>query len=992
MNFKRIIIPLLLIFFFASMVALGAPTYGNVGPTTEFEYDIKIIDEIVAEGNTADGWETTIFFTDPTADRTITIPDADATVGIVTGIVPPDHGGTGIANNVANTITFTGNWSLGLTLTANTSITLPTAGIVVSDNNACTDVEGTKLSIAGGVLNCTETDSVVGAVTGIVLSDGGGNITASAVADTLVLYIDGATNIPSGEAGFTYVKGTDTLSVVNIVCTSVTGALTGNATTCTTASAGDAAVDFFGAGVDAVTDTTTCTDIEGTGLAIAGGTLNMTVPVEHIDSDMYVDGSIDHEHLAPDVIHGWAADTLAGADEFIFYDENGADLNKITWTNLMGSISSLSGMSGAIATPTNISMTGELDMTGASAIIDLNPAATGIQQVINITSTATIVATSEWDGIKIDGDALDPLTGGATFIHGFHADFSGVLSADGDDAVVGGTYILLPTGDTAFSFAHYHIITEMTVAGTQTGYCSSGAALDLSATATYRGTWIDWDLITRDANAPVLEGMRVELPADYTNFGANFAAYFTGGGENVKICDGTYALNVNGTVTIDGTVILGANNITLTGYIGRDADNFLGFAVDDSLAIEIGGVAHAIVSITDGAGDNDKLVTQGYVDDAVIAGGANVALSNLAGVAINTTLLSDGASVDDLGTVDNEWLNLYLGVYGTVYFGAGQTESIAETAVNELTITSTNVIVAGILAANSYNNKLSAFAATTSAELAGVISNETGTGLIVYGTSPTFTDHIILNKCNDTAALAPYFDFQRAQADSPEDDVVDEDYLGIINFYGYHTDGYDLGTTIRAIVDADPGNADMPSRLEFLTSPDASATPLIRMVIDDAGEMFLPYGQINFPDAQNASADTNTLDDYEEGDWSATIVCGTSGTVTLDGAYTTGAYTKIGRMVTVTGFFLVDSVSSPVGNLTLNTLPFTCGNANKFDSAISVYAAGLENTAVTAIIGRIAKNTTGILLYRFEAGAATNIAADVKAGSYFVITATYFTD
>jgi len=46
------------------------------------------------------------------------------------------------------------------------------------------------------------------------------------------------------------------------------------ATTATTANAGDAAVDFFGAGIDAVTDATTCTNIEGTNLSITGGTLN----------------------------------------------------------------------------------------------------------------------------------------------------------------------------------------------------------------------------------------------------------------------------------------------------------------------------------------------------------------------------------------------------------------------------------------------------------------------------------------------------------------------------------------------------------------------------------------------------------------------------------------------------------------------------------------------------------------------------------------------
>jgi hypothetical protein len=39
-------------------------------------------------------------------------------------------------------------------------------------------------------------------------------------------------------------------------------------------------------------------------------------------------------------------------------------------------------------------------------------------------------------------------------------------------------------------------------------------------------------------------------------------------------------------------------------------------------------------------------------------------------------------------------------------------------------------------------NKLSAFAATTSSELAGIISDETGTGVLVFGTSPSFTTSV----------------------------------------------------------------------------------------------------------------------------------------------------------------------------------------------------------------------------------------------------------
>ncbi len=66
----------------------------------------------------------------------------------------------------------------------------------------------------------------------------------------------------------------------------------------------------------------------------------------------------------------------------------------------------------------------------------------------------------------------------------------------------------------------------------------------------------------------------------------------------------------------------------------------------------------------------------------------------------------------------------------------------------------------------------------------------------------------------------------------------------------------------------------------------------------------------------------NTLDDYEEGTWSPTITCSTSGSYTLQGAADLAAYTKIGRVVTVQGGLSVNGESSPNGNLRI-TLPFT---------------------------------------------------------------------
>jgi len=69
------------------------------------------------------------------------------------------------------------------------------------------------------------------------------------------------------------------------------------------------------------------------------------------------------------------------------------------------------------------------------------------------------------------------------------------------------------------------------------------------------------------------------------------------------------------------------------------------------------------------------------------------------------------------------------------------------------------------------------------------------------------------------------------------------------------------------------------------------------------------------------SVTSKTLDDYEEGTHSASITPSSSGSVTLNGSYSTLKYVKIGNLVTVTGYMSVSSVSSPAGVFYIS-LPF----------------------------------------------------------------------
>ena len=95
---------------------------------------------------------------------------------------------------------------------------------------------------------------------------------------------------------------------------------------------------------------------------------------------------------------------------------------------------------------------------------------------------------------------------------------------------------------------------------------------------------------------------------------------------------------------------------------------------------------------------------------------------------------------------------------------------------------------------------------------------------------------------------------------------------------------------------------------------------------------------ITFRPTQSASADANTLDDYEEGTWTLTLTGG-GGSATVS---STARYTKIGNIVTLTAGF--DWTSSTLsGAITIGGFPFATSNvtANYRSAASFGYTAGV---------------------------------------------------
>ena len=94
---------------------------------------------------------------------------------------------------------------------------------------------------------------------------------------------------------------------------------------------------------------------------------------------------------------------------------------------------------------------------------------------------------------------------------------------------------------------------------------------------------------------------------------------------------------------------------------------------------------------------------------------------------------------------------------------------------------------------------------------------------------------------------------------------------------------------------------------------------------DAAGYIYFDIGKARFTNGILFGSDTaaaNTLDDYEEGTYTPTLSCTTSGSITLNTSYNKMAYEKIGNWINVHGRVRVSSTSSPSGGQLRFSLPY----------------------------------------------------------------------
>ena len=219
-----------------------------------------------------------------------------------------------------------------------------------------------------------------------------------------------------------------------------------------------------------------------------------------------------------------------------------------------------------------------------------------------------------------------------------------------------------------------------------------------------------------------------------------------------------------------------------------------------------------------------------------------------------------------------------------------------------------------------------------------------------------------------------------------------------LQFYNIGAATYDIAS-IRAFVGAGQANR---GELGFYVNNGASqqlamyidrsqnvgigtASPANTVKLDVVGDIRTSTGILFGTD----TAAANLLDDYEEGTWTIGLQFGgaSTGMTTSSNA---GTYTKLGRKVTVNGFFALSNKGSSTGVANITGLPFAIGNSNSNYSAASLRLNVITVADYPQGYGSI--NTTNIVLEEVtNAGVITSLTnSDFANTSEIILSFTYF--
>jgi hypothetical protein len=149
---------------------------------------------------------------------------------------------------------------------------------------------------------------------------------------------------------------------------------------------------------------------------------------------------------------------------------------------------------------------------------------------------------------------------------------------------------------------------------------------------------------------------------------------------------------------------------------------------------------------------------------------------------------------------------------------------------------------------------------------------------------------------------------------------------------------------------------------------------------------------IDFSVAAGPGATSSLLNDYEQGTHVPTVTTSISGTISLYANWDTLSYTKVGRLVTIQGALIVQSVSSPTGAVRI-TLPYTCANLNdgSGSGSCSVIGNNMVSANASDLFGVTQETISYLELWVGNAAGWQNAAPQMQANTELWISFSYFT-
>jgi hypothetical protein len=123
-------------------------------------------------------------------------------------------------------------------------------------------------------------------------------------------------------------------------------------------------------------------------------------------------------------------------------------------------------------------------------------------------------------------------------------------------------------------------------------------------------------------------------------------------------------------------------------------------------------------------------------------------------------------------------------------------------------------------------------------------------------------------------------------------------------------------------------------------------------------------GNVAFPATQSASADANTLDDYEEGTWTPTLQSHNANAAKSSEGTVLGRYTKIGRYVSLFVYIYSTNVSDAgTGGAQIHGLPFALPATYAFTSSVEHIVASKFSSEPTAVFGRTGESRLSFITH-----------------------------